>query len=175
MPEMFCPQCGRELELDSGEIRFCRYCGFALTDTKESLHGYSAQKRMGFSIVTWSYTLLLVVTLLLHGQYVSLNTGWVYWLMTLLIVASVSFFVSAAVSALKPALFTKGKPRERERMEIRSGRESVGALESAKEIATAEISPTKDGVRVFSHRDRIETVREARSIVEGTTRKLDDR
>lgn len=172
MPEMFCPQCGRELELDSGEIRFCRYCGFALTDTKEALHGYSAQKRMGFSIVTWSYTLLLIVTLLLHGQYVSLNTGWVYWLMTILILASVSFFVSAAVSALKPALFTK---KLREPAELRSGRERAGVLESAKEVATAEISPAKDGVRVFSNRDRIETVREARSIVEGTTRKLDDR
>lgn len=173
MPEMFCPQCGRELELDSGQIRFCRYCGFALTDTKEALHGYSAQKRMGFSIVTWSYALLLLVTLLLHGQYVSLNKGWVYWLMTFLIVASVSFFASAAVSALKPALFTKGKLREQ--AGIDSGRESAGVLESANENATAEISPSKDSVRVFSNRDQMATVREARSIVEGTTRKLDDR
>ena len=76
MPQMYCPQCGRELELDSGEIRFCRYCGFALTDTKEALHGYSEKKRIGFSIVTWSYTLLLAVTLLLHGGYVSLETSW---------------------------------------------------------------------------------------------------
>ena len=107
MPEMYCPQCGRELELDSGEIRFCRYCGFSLADTKEALHGYSEQKRVGFSVVTWAYALLLVVTLLLHGGYVSLATEWVYWLLTALIVLSVSFFVSAAVSALKPAMFFK--------------------------------------------------------------------
>ena len=109
MPEMYCPRCGRELELDSGEIRFCRYCGFALADTKDALHGYSEHKRVGFSIVTWSYSLLLIITLLLHGQYVSLNTGWIYWLLTLLIVVSVSFFASAAVSALKPAMFSKNK------------------------------------------------------------------
>ena len=70
---MYCPQCGRELELDSGETRFCRYCGFSLTDTKEALHGYSEQKRIGFSVVTWAYALLLLVTLLLHGGYVSLE------------------------------------------------------------------------------------------------------
>jgi predicted amidophosphoribosyltransferase len=75
MPQMYCPQCGRELALDSGEISFCRYCGFSLVDTKEALHGYSQQKRTGFSIVTLSYTLLLMVTLLLHGQYVSLQYG----------------------------------------------------------------------------------------------------
>lgn len=111
MPEMYCPQCGRELELDSGETRFCRYCGFSLTDTKEALHGYSEQKRIGFSVVTWAYALLLLVTLLLHGGYVSLETSWVYWLISILIVVSVSCFVSAAVSALKPALFAKAKLR----------------------------------------------------------------
>ena len=30
MPSMYCPQCGRELSLDSGDVRFCRYCGFLL-------------------------------------------------------------------------------------------------------------------------------------------------
>ena len=81
MPQMYCPQCGRELDLDSGDIRFCRYCGFALLDKKESLQGYSREKGTGFSIVTWSYALLLIVTLLLHGKYVSLDTRWVYWLL----------------------------------------------------------------------------------------------
>lgn len=173
MPEMFCPQCGRELELDSGEIRFCRYCGFSLTDTKEALHGYSEQKRVGFSIVTWAYALLLIVTLLLHGKYVSLDTGWIYWLMTLLIVASVSFFVSAAISALKPAMFTKGKLREPATIGPRQ--ESAGVLESGKGNPTAEILPAKDPARSSSNRRQMETVREARSIVEGTTRKLEDR
>ena len=111
MPEMYCPQCGRELDLGPADIRYCRYCGFSLLDTKEALQGYSKQKRIGFSIVAWSYSLLLIVTLLMHGQYVSLNTGWVYWLLTLLIVISASFFISAAVSASKPSLFSKNKRR----------------------------------------------------------------
>src|SRR5687768_6603797 len=113
MTEMYCPQCGRELDLDAGSIRFCRYCGFSLDDTKEALQGYSEQKRTGFSVVTWSYVLLLIVTLLLHGRYVSLDTGWIYWLLTISIVVSTSLFISAAVSALKPSMFSKVKDRNK--------------------------------------------------------------
>ena len=173
MPEMYCPQCGRELDLDSGEIRFCRYCGFSLTDTKEALPGYSAQKRMGFSIVTSAYAVLLIVTLLLHGGYVSLNTSWVYWLMTALIVASVSFFVSAAVSAMRPAMFANRKLRESGT--IGAGRDDADVLGSSEVNPAAEMSPKKEAVRVLSDRSRVETVKEARSIVDGTTRNLKDR
>ncbi|HKO59518.1 MAG TPA: zinc ribbon domain-containing protein, partial [Pyrinomonadaceae bacterium] len=117
MSSMFCPQCGRELSLDSGDVRFCRYCGLSLVDTREELQGYSRQKRTGFSVVTWSYALLLFVTLLLHGSYIPIAGGWGYWVSAVLIVVSVSLFASAAVSAMKPQLFAKrakgtlGQPR----------------------------------------------------------------
>ena len=170
MPEMYCPRCGRELDLDSGEIRFCRYCGFSLVDTKEALHGYAEQKRMGFSIVTWSYALLLIVTLLLHGQYVSLNTGWVYWLLTLLIVASASFFASAAISALKPALFSKTMRRDKATLEPHADRASTLGNTEGHVLSTGNM-PLTD----FSNQgEKREAVRESRSVIEGTTRKLDD-
>lgn len=173
MPEMYCPQCGRELELDSGEIRFCRYCGFSLADTKDALQGYSEQKRMGFSIVTWSYALLLIVTLLLHGQFVSLNTGWVYWLLTALIVVSASFFTSAAISALKPAMFSKGKRRNKTTLEPHGA--SPGALSSKGHDASL-LPPSSVPVTDFSDQGSSrERVKEPRSVIEGTTRKLDDR
>jgi hypothetical protein len=171
MPEMYCPQCGRELVLDSGEIRFCRYCGFSLIDTKEALHGYSEQKRMGFSIVAWSYALLLIVTLLLHGQYVSLNTGWIYWLLTLLIVASVSFFASAAVSALKPALFLKTMRRDKAKIEPHADGASVLKNIEARVLSTGNM-PLTDFSNQGETRD---AVREPLSVVEGTTRRLNDR
>ena len=167
MAEMYCPQCGRALELDSGEIRFCRYCGFALADTKDALHGYSERKRTGFSIVTWSYALLLVVTLLLHGQYVSLNTGWVYWLLTLLIVLSVSFFASAAVSALKPAMFAKGKPGK---ARLAPHRESAGGLTNP--LGEGRSLPSS-GVPVLNVVTRSgEAVEQPRSVTEDTTKSL---
>lgn len=172
MPEMYCPQCGRQLDLDSGEIRFCRYCGFSLVDTKEALHGFSEQKRMGFSIVTWSYALLLIVTLLLHGKYVSLETRWVYWLMTLLIVASVSFFSSAAVSALKPSLFRKSKPDDKAKLDPSVDRASdLGSNEGQ---GTSLLPDAKEPVAVYGKPREREEERVVRSVVEGTTRKLND-
>lgn len=123
---MYCPQCGRELSLDSGDVRFCRYCGFSLTDTRESIQGYSKQKRTGFSVVTWAYALLLIVTVLLHGSYIPLAAGWGYWLSAALIVVSVSLFTSAAVSAMKPQMFVK-----------RSANESIDQTDSRSELNAA--------------------------------------
>lgn len=171
MPEMYCPRCGRELELDSGETRFCRYCGFSLVDTKEALHGYSEQKRLSFSIVTWAYVLLLIVALLLHGQYVSLNTGWVYWLLTMLIVASVSFFTSAAVSALKPALFSKTMRRDQATPGSHADRASALGNNEGHVLSTGNM-PLTDFSSQGNTRDAI---REPRSVVEGTTHRLNDR
>ena len=171
MADMYCPKCGRALELDSGEIRFCRYCGFALADTKDALHGYSEQKRTGFSIVAWSYALLLIITLLLHGQYVSLNTGWIYWLLTILIVVSVSVFASAAVSALKPALFAKGKRSNKAALENRDGSDVfTNSLMHEKSLPTAVPMTNLANQDVSA-----ESVKQPRSVVEGTTRALNDR
>jgi hypothetical protein len=171
MPEMYCPRCGRELDLDSGEIRFCRYCGFSLVDTKEALHGYSEQKRLGFSIVTCAYALLLIVTLLLQGQYVSLNTGWVYWLLTLLIVVSVSFFASAAISALKPAMFLKVMRRDKVTLEPAADGANVLKNDEGRVLSPGNMPLTN-----FSNQGQTrDPVREPRSVVEGTTHRLNDR
>lgn len=167
---MYCPQCGHELELDSGKIRFCRYCGFALGDTKDALHGFSEQKRVGFSIVTWSYALLLIITLLLHGQYVSLNTGWIYWLLTLLIVVSVSLFTSAAVSALKPSVFSKSKREIKSGLERKSDVAQTDPPGHAKSL-TAFNEPIHD---FNSKSEDRQPVRQPRSVIEETTRKLND-
>jgi hypothetical protein len=171
MPEMYCPRCGRELDLDSGEIRFCRYCGFSLDDTKDALRGYSEQKRLGFTIVTCSYVLLLIVTLLLHGQYVSLNTGWVYWLLTLLVVASVSLFISAATSALKPALFLKAMRGDKTRLPA----DRADVISSTEENR-ASLPPARVPVNDIRNQPVAkEPVSEPRSVIEGTTKRLDDR
>ena len=156
MPSMYCPQCGRELNLDSGDVKFCRYCGFLLTDTKEALQGYSKQKRTGFSIVTWSYALLLIVALLLHGSYIPIASGWGYWVSAMLIVASVSLFVSAAVSAMRPQLFSK----------LDGGEKQLGQADATNEL--------KAGSPANIPRRRLEKVTAGvePSVTEGTTKRL---
>ena len=170
---MYCPQCGRELDLDAGDIRFCRYCGFALLDTKESLQGYSQQKRTSFSIVTWSYSLLLIVTILLHGRYVSLDTKWVFWLLTILIVASVSFFIAAAVSAMTPAMFSKLKVGGDARPGSQT--DTARSLRTSETFDTSLLPPAKEPVSDLSNSRAREKVETPRSVVEGTTKNLNDR
>ena len=158
---MYCPQCGRELDLGSGDVRFCRYCGFSLIDSREELQGYSQQKRAGFSIVTWAYALLLLVTLLLHGRYVSLDTRWGYWIPTLLIVISVSFFTSASLTALQPAMF--GKHKSKDKRLIEGQKEPHEAIEPGR-------SPGE-----LIERQKVEVnIAKPSSVTEGTTRRLDD-
>ena len=124
--------------------------------------------------MTWAYALLLVVTLLLHGKYVSLDTGWIYWLLTTLIVLSVSFFVSAALSALKPALFSKAKRRDPVASAL------LGASQSTQPNLGAKPTPSLPHANVpvadlINQREHRVEVTEPRSVVEGTTKNLDDR
>jgi hypothetical protein len=170
MPTMFCPQCGRELDLDRGQVRFCRYCGFALADTKDALHGYSEQKRTSFAVVTCSYALLLIVTLLLHAKYIPLETGWGYWLSALLIVMSVSFFVSAAVSALKPGLFSKSSQRGRSALEVQQ--DNPNSLKSA--AVHGELPLPGPGLVDLNEQEKVMArVSPPGSVTEGTTKRLD--
>lgn len=158
---MYCPQCGRELDLGSGDVSFCRYCGFSLIDTREELQGFAKQKRAGFSVVTWAYALLLIVTLLLHGKYVSVDTGWGYWATALLIVLSVSFFVSASFSAMKPAMFARTK-RDRN-AELGPRTENTGAI------------PAGQPLREINSRERITAnLRQPPSVTKNTTKKFEN-
>jgi hypothetical protein len=170
MPTMFCPQCGRELDLDRGKVRFCRYCGFALADTKDALHGYSEQKRTSFAVVTCSYALLLIVTLLLHEKYIPLETGWGYWLSALLIVVSASFFVSAAVSALKPGLFSKSKQSGQGTLEAHQ--DNPNTLKSAAEHNEL-LLPLPGPMDLDEQKSTVARVSPPGSVTEDTTKRLD--
>ena len=171
MPMMYCPQCGRELDLGSGDVRFCRYCGFSLTDTKEALQGYSEQRRTGFSIVTWSYALLLLVTLLLHGNYIPLNTGWGYWL--------------SAPHCCERQLLWLGRTERIEACDVsKKKRSGKGALQSAGGTPVAlgnAKSPNASlpqagrvSVEQESQERQISMTRRQGSVIEDTTRKLGD-
>ena len=169
MPNMYCPQCGRELDLDSGDVRFCRYCGFSLVDTKESLQGYSKQKRVGFSIVTWSFALLLMVALLMHDNYIPLHTGWGYWLTALLIVVSVSLFASAALSALKPAMFSK---KRRSAKEIPEPHENLSAALADAQSRGAALPHAQPANNLGEQEKRAIEMKRPGSVTEGTTKRL---
>ncbi|HUR96739.1 MAG TPA: zinc ribbon domain-containing protein [Pyrinomonadaceae bacterium] len=60
MSRIFCPKCGREVETD-GDVRFCRYCGLALSETKDNLRGYSEVKREAYKFINVSFVLVAIL------------------------------------------------------------------------------------------------------------------
>jgi amino acid transporter len=113
--------------------------------------------------------LLLFVTLLLHQKYIPLDTGWGYWLSALLIVMSVSFFVSAAVSALKPGLFSKSKQRG---ATLEAHQDTPGSLKGASvhdelPLPLPRLTDTNEQEKIMAR------VSPPGSVTEGTTTKLD--
>src|SRR5215213_4829146 len=85
MSAMYCPQCGRELELDS-DVRFCRYCGLALSDTKDTLRGYTAVKLEGYKFTNLSFILLLMLFWIQYFDLIPWRSFWGgdFWLIVIL-------------------------------------------------------------------------------------------
>ena len=179
MIKMYCPQCGRELDLDSGEVRFCRYCGFPLLDTKEALRGFSNIKRWGAAVITMSYALLFFLFASVHTKVVSLDTKWVYWLFPILMVVSVIAFVTASITTilitLRPAVFQpKSKRGNKETLEPDG--DSPDALRSAGGHDASLLPPASVPVTDLSNQGRKRAkAEEPRSVIEGTTKGLNDR
>lgn len=72
---MYCPQCGRESELD-GDTRFCRYCGLALGETRDNLRGFTDVKREGYKFINLSFVLAAI---LFWIQYFGLIAWTSFW------------------------------------------------------------------------------------------------
>ena len=75
MNAMYCPQCGREVELD-GDVRFCRYCGLALSDTKDTLRGYSEVKREGYKFINVGFVLAAILFWVQYFGLIPWNSFW---------------------------------------------------------------------------------------------------
>ena len=109
---MYCPQCGRELELDS-DVRFCRYCGLPLSDTKDTLRGYTEVKREGYKFTNLSFMLLLVLFCVQYFGLIPWRSMWGgdFWLIVILgFIFGLWFMGNWVVD--KPAKYVKNKNRE---------------------------------------------------------------
>jgi hypothetical protein len=58
--EMFCPRCGEKNELNSPEVKFCRFCGLSITESRDAVRGLVLIKRQGRQCADWSYVTLQI-------------------------------------------------------------------------------------------------------------------
>ena len=106
---MYCPQCGRENELDS-DVRFCRYCGLELGETKDNLRGFSAVRREGYKFINVSFILAGVLFWIQYSGLIPWTSFWGGNLLLILIfgfIFGLWFMGNWVVD--KPAKYVKGK------------------------------------------------------------------
>jgi hypothetical protein len=161
---MFCPNCGREIEPDS-DVRFCRYCGLALTETKDNLRGYSEVKREAYKFINVSFVL---VAILFWIQYFGLIpwgsfTGGNFLLILIFgFVFGLWFMGNWVVD--KPAKYVKRKDGD-EMAEL--GAPQTSELENKLPSAGGEPIPARD-IRINKTVEMIERP----SVTDNTTREL---
>jgi hypothetical protein len=124
MSKMYCPQCGRELELDN-DVRFCRYCGLPLSDTKDTLRGYTEVQREGHKYTNLSYILLLVLFWIQYFGLIPWRTFWGgnFWLILIIgFIFGLWFMGNWVVD--RPGKYVKKTNRE-ESADLTSGEKAI--------------------------------------------------
>ena len=164
MSTMYCPQCGRELELES-DVRFCRYCGLPTSDTKDTLRGYSPVKREGHKFTNLSYILLLVLFWIQYFGLIPWRSIWGgdFWLILIFgFIFGLWFMGNWVVD--KPAKYVKNKDQA-EPAELTPGENG---------FQTRALPPLQ-GVpipAVDQRNMKTSEIVKPSSVVEGTTRRL---
>lgn len=164
---MYCPQCGRELELDS-DVRFCRYCGLPLSDTKDTLRGYTQVKREGYKYTNLSYILLLVLFWIQYFDLIPWRSfrGGDFWLILIVgFIFGLWFMGNWVVD--KPAKYVKNHNRE-EPAELTPGEKGI----------QSRTLPLSQGVPLPAvHKRHMKTAEMGKpdSVVEDPTRRLTSR
>lgn len=159
---MYCPQCGREFEPD-GDARFCRYCGFLLSDTKDTLRGYTEVRREGYKYANLSYILLLVLFWIQYFNLIPWQSVWGgnFWLVSILGFIFGLWFMGNWV-ADKPAKYVKAR-KDKETLHI------------AQTERNKELPPSRSIPITKTERDNVNMPEMAPSSVnEHTTRHLSD-
>lgn len=167
MSKMYCPQCGREQGLDGG-ARFCRYCGFALSDTKDTLHGYTKVRREGYKYINLSYMLLLILFWVQYFGLIPWRSFWGgdFWLiLTVGFIFGLWFMGNWVVD--KPAKYVTGQRPEKT---AGLGEVETGAQQRGLPPAQGATVPVAGGL----HTDTSELVKPS-GVPEGTTRRLTKR
>lgn len=167
MSKMYCPQCGREQGLES-DVRFCRYCGFALSDTKDTLHGYTQVKREGYKYTNLSYMLLLTLFWVQYFGLIPWRSFWGgdFWLILIIgFIFGLWFMGNWVVD--KPAKYVTGQRREK-----------TAELAEAETSVQQRSLPPPQGATVpiagGLNLDTSEMVKPS-GVTEGTTRRLTNR
>jgi hypothetical protein len=155
MSELFCPQCGRKIEPDS-EVRFCRYCGLAITETRDNLRGFSEVKREGYKFINVSFVLAAILFWVEYFEFIPWDSVW-----------GGRFFLVLIFGFIFGLWFMGNWVVDRPAKYLKTKNVTDPATPSPKELPFAEPDPAAD----WSVKRSTEKV-ERTSVTDNTTREL---
>lgn len=180
MSTMYCPRCGREVGPSSDDVRFCRYCGLSLDDTKDVIHG-SKIKRRGAAYLSSSYFLICFAFIILNIGLELASGSWPWFVLvivvaSLLIMLSVTLGVFGTMMIYDPGQFMKGSGSTEGRSDVRADSRGRGIDEV---VGRGDKSlPPPQVVPIASHlvqEVRTAEMAEPPRVTEDTTQKLGKR
>jgi uncharacterized membrane protein YvbJ len=98
-PEMFCPRCGEKNELDSPEVKFCRFCGLPITESKEAVQGLTLIKRQGRRFASWGYVTLQILFCVTFLFLIPTIPSWTSAVLMIIFALSNGFFIAGSLAA----------------------------------------------------------------------------
>lgn len=147
--QMFCPQCGGKVELDSPDVKFCRFCGLTLGESRDAVKGYTEIKRQGMKLSSWGYVLLQIMFIIVYLTLIPSLPLWGSIVLLIFFALSNGFFIAGSFAVEDPGKYQKkGKtidaPERKAKSELnRAPNSSIaeGTTRKLSKPAFSEIKP----------------------------------
>ncbi len=106
-PQMFCPRCGGQVEINVPDVKFCRFCGLSLTESRESVQGLTEIKQTGLKFSVWGYVILQILYLVVFLTIISSLSIWSAIILLIVFALSNGFFIAGNFAVGNPEKYQK--------------------------------------------------------------------
>jgi hypothetical protein len=96
---MFCPRCGGKNELDSSEVKYCRFCGLPITESRDAVQGLTLIKRQGRRFAGLGYVTLQILFFVTFFLLIPTLPFWASTLLMIIFALSNGFFIAGSLAA----------------------------------------------------------------------------
>ena len=139
--EIFCPQCGGKNILDAADVKFCRFCGLSLLESRDAVQGFTKIKQQGLRYATWGYWMLQILFIVMILLLIPTLSWWASLVFMLIFALSNGFFIAGQIAVDRPARYAQkhgGKITRRETKELQT-KADISEIPSVAEHTTRNL------------------------------------
>lgn len=105
--EIYCPQCGARNDLDSQNVKFCRFCGLSLLESRDAVRGLTEIKQKGLGYANWGYWILQALFIMMIMLLIPTFPWWASAIFMLIFALSNGFFIAGQIAAAQPDRYSR--------------------------------------------------------------------